>query len=584
MEDEEDESVLMSSTDPSLTNFDFNVNEFAPTVRSQACAAIKISIKKLHSIALRLSSPQAKRKLSKEDKEELSRLISNEALSLSHVLSQLNSDPNLAADLAPAGLAQAAYQSLDRCEILASARTPRTVNQSLVMGREPAPAGTLRTDNPSLVRSEELASAGSSQTGAPKLNLNLNHSTPLTFHPDRCDYYMQMDTNNPIDLIDPIASGNALNPDNWLFPADPTQSLKPNHQINLHSPPLFKPISSHQLNLFELEPAEPIQHSNSPSDPFSDDHSSNHCENSATCVANLLANLNAHRSGATSEEPMDLDQNPRQCTTKTNKRKRKKLFDHNTQLQELKNAFHKIGRLKRSVIVNVEKQCDYTKIKNHLITCELYKSGSINMDDIKVNHKGKISILCNSIDMIVPVKKEITNLGFIAHSPVIKNVLVCAHGISSVATNEEILNEIFRDNKYNKENCKIETRFKFTGATHTVVFSICPEPLQRMLNSKAPHIHVFGRKFNLFYFVKLIQCFKCGDFGHFETNCTADTARCVNCAGEHHKSKCNENNFRACCINCTRKNIPNANHSSWEVGCPYRRSFIKWNRTRFNYG
>ena len=556
MDDDEDESVFMGTSDPSLFNISFSVNEFAPTVQSQVCAALQSVITKLNAIALRLVSPQAKRKLSKEDKEELSTKISNEAHSISDVLSQLKSNPNLAVEPASARTALAAYQSL-------------------VRGGEPASAGTSRTGTPSLVRSEKLVSAGTSQTDAP----NPNNFTLSSLFPPECSYHsMQMETNEPYGLNDP---------NNFPLSVDPFQTLTPNHSTTLYLSPPPNPVSPDLLTPCEMQLADPTYHPYLPFDLPSVDYSSNHpnnCENSPASVASLFTNTDVHRSNATVEEPMDLDQNSHLNLTKKNKHKKKKSFDHNIQLQELKNALHKIGRLKKSVLVNVDKQSDYTKIKNHLITCDHYKNGSINPDDIKVNHKGKITILCNTIEMINPVKEEISKLGFTAYLPVIKNVLVCAHGISSVATNEAIINEICRDRKFNKDNLKIETRFKFTRATHTVVFSISPEILRRMLFSNAPYIHVFGRKFNLFYFVKLIQCFKCGDFGHLETNCSADTPSCVNCAEPHHKSKCSNNNFRPCCINCTRKNMPNANHSSWEVGCPYRKRFIKWNRTRFNYG
>lgn len=90
-----------------------------------------------------------------------------------------------------------------------------------------------------------------------------------------------------------------------------------------------------------------------------------------------------------------------------------------------------------------------------------------------------------------------------------------------------MIEKIVRDKKFNKDNLKIETRFKHTGATHTVMFSITPDLLARLINSYEPYIHISGRKFNLYYFVKLIQCYNCGDFGHFETNCSAGTLSCA---------------------------------------------------------
>ena len=97
------------------------------------------------------------------------------------------------------------------------------------------------------------------------------------------------------------------------------------------------------------------------------------------------------------------------------------------QMHELKSAYRKIGRLKRSVLIKVESESDYTKIKKHIMNCESYKNDTINVDEIKVNHKGLITILCNSVEMTQPVIEEISKTGLSAYRPVIKKFLIRTH-------------------------------------------------------------------------------------------------------------------------------------------------------------
>ena len=334
--------------------------------------------------------------------------------------------------------------------------------------------------------------------------------------------------------------------------------LKLDHD-NTHNTPVLLDISA------SMEVVRPVNNSNT-----------ENLDNNTMCATSLFTDHGQMNNPSFNQNSNN--ENPSKSKNKRNKRRRRY---GDLQRKELENAFNKINKLRRSIRVYSSKQEDLTVIKKHITQCDKYKEGIIDTDDIICNHKGRITVICHSEDMVDLVQTELRIIGFNSIKPKINNILICSHGVPVKMNDDEIMNEIFRDKKYNKENIKIIDKFKYSDAAHTVVFSISPDLIESIFNK--PNFHIKGKKYNIFYFVKLIQCFNCADFGHFGVDCSANP-KCLNCGGNHDKTKCSDHNFVPKCANCTKQNLPNTNHSSWDVGCTYRKRFIQLNRIRFNYG
>ena len=238
---------------------------------------------------------------------------------------------------------------------------------------------------------------------------------------------------------------------------------------------------------------------------------------------------------------------------------------NNLQIVEIKKAFFKIDRLKRTVNVYAKKQEEVTLIKKQLYESDVFKNGNLNIEKIICNNKGRISILSEKSDMNRLVINILKKDKLKASNVDIKNPSFCIHNVPALMSKDEVLKEISRDARFNCDNIKIIDVFKFSKSSNTIVFSIGHELLDSIIQK--PYVFIKLNKFNLYFFVKLIQCFNCADFGHFGKNCPLPP-KCLNCAGDHDKMGCVDFDFVPKCINCFKDDLSPFNHSSWDASCP----------------
>ena len=572
-EDEENDNVICGPDDPLLNSIDFSIKEPDECITKVVIAEMfRDSIKRLNQVSFKLSSSKAKRKLSGEDKRKLSDEVSEIAKKIHKIMCNMNLNIGV-------NNANHSHHVLETNNLNCESQF------SVLDGFDCSVSDQSQTINPILDGLDCLVSI-QSQT----INSNIESTDSRLDGFDCITSVAQSQTINPIlDGFDCLVSNqsqtinlNTLPSDCILDGLDCITSVAQPQTININN--RISCLNDHTYNARNHKRVK-LTHN------F--DNTSINAPGSSTFVDvgypvtnnsndNTVYDHNVNDRDQTNGSNLNDNQNSvNNPDENRSKRKRRRRRYGDLQRIELQNAFNKIDKLKRSIHVYAHKQEDLITIKKHIIQCDKYKDGFIDIDDVICNHKGRVTIICHKEDMVDLVQIELRKLGFNPIKPKINNFLLCLHGIPVKMKDEEIMDEIFRNKKFNKENIRIADKFRNTNAAHSVVFSVSPDLIETIINK--PNFHIKGKKYNLFYFVKLIQCFNCADFGHFGINCSSNP-RCINCGGNHDKTKCSDHNYEPKCANCTKQNSLNTNHTSWDIGCPYRKRFIQLNRIRFNYG
>ncbi|GIX87692.1 hypothetical protein CDAR_616951 [Caerostris darwini] len=88
-------------------------------------------------------------------------------------------------------------------------------------------------------------------------------------------------------------------------------------------------------------------------------------------------------------------------------------------------------------------------------------------------------------------------------------------------------------------------------------------------------------------YIRPLQCYKCGKFGHQAKNCSEDKEVCTKCGGHDHRW--NNCKMQPKCINCHHNNVKNkstldTSHSCTEKSCPSYLREIKFITNKTDYG
>lgn len=87
---------------------------------------------------------------------------------------------------------------------------------------------------------------------------------------------------------------------------------------------------------------------------------------------------------------------------------------------------------------------------------------------------------------------------------------------------------------------------------------------------------------SVFEAIKVLRCFKCGEFGHMSSTCKNDE-KCSKCSELHKTSECTSTVMK--CVNCLKKNNEqkmnlDVNHAAFSSKCPVFRHLITIKRDR----
>ena len=237
-------------------------------------------------------------------------------------------------------------------------------------------------------------------------------------------------------------------------------------------------------------------------------------------------------------------------------------------------------KLRRTRIVNVMNPKDYIELKGKIETNEEFLNGKMNIREFTCNANGKISIECDKPKEIPTLEKILDSLGHKYKAATSSKFLFRIPGIPAELSNENFIDQISRRDKRFKDRtlfCIVD-RFKLDNCRDTIVLQVL-NPLKKQLKENR-HIFIGFKKYKISKHYKLVQCFKCSEFGHNADFCEKKPS-CSNCAGKHNLKDCSRN-FIPKCTNCIKNNCTHTNHSSWSVECPYREQYKLWLKERAN--
>jgi hypothetical protein len=145
---------------------------------------------------------------------------------------------------------------------------------------------------------------------------------------------------------------------------------------------------------------------------------------------------------------------------------------------------------------------------------------------------------------------------------------VVVRGVHTSVSNDEVMKSLLEKNIVPKEVTRIES--KTTGPTNNIRIILDSKKDQEMLLKEK--LTMFHQRFNVTPFYedpKVLQCFRCQQFGHTFHSCTQQQA-CVRCGLDHRVSECQVERADSKCINCS------GNHGASFKRCPaYREALEK---------
>lgn len=144
-----------------------------------------------------------------------------------------------------------------------------------------------------------------------------------------------------------------------------------------------------------------------------------------------------------------------------------------------------------------------------------------------------------------------------------------------------------QDPKYDAEDCKIVHKQEKRDHVNYIV-ELHPELFN--LHKERRRIRVGWVSATLREFLRPMQCYRCGLYGHTTKKCNADVDLCTNCGKPGHKwEKCQE---KGNCVNCVRANERNKNdgggkintqHACTDANCPTYEMEMRWLRRKIDY-
>ncbi|XP_039446527.1 uncharacterized protein LOC120425953 [Culex pipiens pallens] len=99
---------------------------------------------------------------------------------------------------------------------------------------------------------------------------------------------------------------------------------------------------------------------------------------------------------------------------------------------------------------------------------------------------------------------------------------------------------------------------------------------------EAGKVNIGFDRCSVFEAIKVLRCFKCGEFGHMSTTCTKNET-CSKCSESHKTSECTSTVMK--CVNCLKKNKEqkmnlDVNHAAFSSKCPVFRHLLAIKKDR----
>ena len=161
----------------------------------------------------------------------------------------------------------------------------------------------------------------------------------------------------------------------------------------------------------------------------------------------------------------------------------------------------------------------------------------MNIRQFTCDANGKISIECDKPKEIAILEETLESIGHKPQPAISSKFLFCVHGIPAELKSDDFIKHLSRRDPRFKDRTLycIAERFKLNKANDAIVLQVL-NPLAKQLKERK-HIFIGFKRYKIRKHYKLIQCFKCSQFGHNADVCEKEPA-CPNCAGKHCLQEC----------------------------------------------
>lgn len=244
-----------------------------------------------------------------------------------------------------------------------------------------------------------------------------------------------------------------------------------------------------------------------------------------------------------------------------------------------------IQKLEKMTNIKIDSPKEYGDLLNTLEKNEWVRNGITNIENIKCDNTGKVSIVCENLEQKNKLNEILAELKFNPINTKIKDFKFAIHGVPKIRDPNSIFEELeIRDpHRFGPGKTTYSEKFPIDASKNIITFKCTPNIATEFI--KKPYVFIGLKKYSVRNFIDLIQCFTCSKFGHISNKCPVincpNKYRCPNCAGNHQLKTC-KMIFTPCCSNCQSSGIADTGHSSWDVRCPYRRSYIAIRRKKID--
>lgn len=239
------------------------------------------------------------------------------------------------------------------------------------------------------------------------------------------------------------------------------------------------------------------------------------------------------------------------------------------------------SNLDRLIIIESYPNRTAAQVNKLLLEHPLITNGQAHVDHVNFHLNGNIYIHCSSTqcrDLILPI---LTTNSIAARTPRMKCSLFKLAPIPNGTTPEQLIDWLEQTDSRFKAHKSLTTKtnisIRINSAQHAVVLKVSEPLAQQLIGNASAHFKL--TKIRVTPFIELLQCRRCGRFGHKTNNCKPiNKSACLNCASEEIGHICPINpqsdSTLGACINCKRAKLNHQGHCAWEKTCTVRKTYL----------
>lgn len=222
---------------------------------------------------------------------------------------------------------------------------------------------------------------------------------------------------------------------------------------------------------------------------------------------------------------------------------------------------------------------------------------SINVKVNSVRNIGKGGIIINApssddIDKLLVELQQMEEIKdeFQAFKPKLKDPSIIIYNVTEDLSNEDFLESLKSQNvELSEATLTVRTSFRSRYGKNMIV-SMNPEAFNAIM--KKQKIVLNWTRLSFKENLKIVQCFRCGKYGHIALKCRDENFReggglCLRCGTKGHRER--ECSSDPKCINCESHNLKfrttfDTKHSARAIDCKIREKEVDLVMSRTNYG